>query len=31
MDCWHIAAQRRPTFEELADRLKELVDDNKVG
>ncbi|XP_065053384.1 fibroblast growth factor receptor 1-like [Rhopilema esculentum] len=29
MDCWHIAAQRRPTFEELADRLKELVDDNK--
>ena len=30
MDCWHVAPQRRPTFDDLADRLKNMVDDEKV-
>eukprot|EP00794_Sanderia_malayensis_P003560 gene3560-4064_t len=28
MDCWHIAPQRRPTFQEIADRLKLLIDND---
>eukprot|EP00112_Aurelia_sp_Birch-Aquarium-sp1_P001748 Seg1190.1 transcript_id=Seg1190.1/GoldUCD/mRNA.D3Y31 product="Tyrosine kinase receptor Cad96Ca" protein_id=Seg1190.1/GoldUCD/D3Y31 len=29
MDCWHVAPQRRPTFDDLADRLQNMVDDEK--
>ena len=31
MNCWHVTPQRRPTFDELADMLKQMVDDEKVS